>query len=496
VNDRNSFSALRWLSVFFILSAVVLLTMQLVRFSRLRSNFPAGLVIAGVPVGQLDRSQAAERLLEVYSVPVELQYGDAVIHLDPSVVGFELDLESMLAAADLERTEESFWIDFWRYLWGERVAPGEVPLDASYSEPRLRTFLMDEISARYDQPPRPAQPVPGTVSFESGSPGTSLNIDSSVLVIENALQSPNRRNVDLPLERDAPPRPSFENLRILLRQTVDQEDFDGLVGLYLMDLQTSQEVHFIYSQQQFLETQPDVAFTAASIIKIPIMVSVYRRVDDNASPEVNKLIQDMIEKSGNDPADWLMEQVIDPTIGPLEVTEDMEEIGLQNTFLAGYFYPGAPLLQRIETPANARPDVDTDPDLYNQTSPTDIGLLLADIYQCAQVGGGTLRAVFPGAITPAECQTMINHLSRNKIAYMFDVVASERTLVAHKHGWVTDINGVINTIGDAGIIYTPGGNYVLVVFLHHPQQLIFDPASELVAELARAVYNFYNLPQS
>ena len=67
----------------------------------------------------------------------------------------------------------------------------------------------------------------------------------------------------------------------------------------------------------------------------------------------------------------------------------------------------------------------------------------------------------------------------------------EGTTIAHKNGWVTT-NGIINTIGDAGIIYTPGGNYVLVVFLYHPEQLIWDPAAALVAQLSTAVYNYYN----
>ncbi len=56
------------------------------------------------------------------------------------------------------------------------------------------------------------------------------------------------------------------------------------------------------------------------------------------------------------------------------------------------------------------------------------------------------------------------------------------------------VNGVINTIGDAGIVYSPGGNYVLVVFLYHPKQLIWESASQLVALLSQEVYNFYNLP--
>ena len=53
---------------------------------------------------------------------------------------------------------------------------------------------------------------------------------------------------------------------------------------------------------------------------------------------------------------------------------------------------------------------------------------------------------------------------------------------------------MINTIGDAGIIYTPGGNYILVTFVYEPEQLVWEQASELIAELSQAVYNFYNLP--
>ena len=40
-----------------------------------------------------------------------------------------------------------------------------------------------------------------------------------------------------------------------------------------------------------------------------------------------------------------------------------------------------------------------------------------------------------------------------------------------------------------------GGDYVLSIFLYHPEQLIWDPASSLVGQLSRAVFNFYNMPQ-
>jgi beta-lactamase class A len=171
----------------------------------------------------------------------------------------------------------------------------------------------------------------------------------------------------------------------------------------------------------------------------------------------------------------------------------MQALGLESTFLAGYFSLGSPLLQIYETPANTRLDVNTDPDIYNQTTPSEIGMLLEDLYQCAQTGGSALNAVYPGQLTQNECQEMISHLIKNRLPVLLTAGLPEGTPIAHKHGWVSN-NGVINTIGDAGIIYTPGGNYILVTFVYQPDQLVWEQASELIAQLSQAVYNFYNLP--
>ena len=491
---RFTFSAFRWMAIILLLFSVVLTAIQVASFSQFRAAFPIGMTIAGVPVGGLDRQQAAQRLLEAYNIPVEFQYNDARIQLDPSVVGFELDLESMLAAADLERTKESFWVAFWDYLWGRASNPVAIPLRASYSEPRLRTYLETEIAPRYDQPSTPPIPIPGTVNFQPGELGTSLDIERTVAPTEAALRSTNQRIISLPLERTLPARPSFDNLDTLLRQTIDLSEFDGLVGFYLKDLQNSQEIHFAYQQGEEIDVHPDVAFTAASIIKIPVLISVYKALDEPPDAETASLIAKMIEESGNEATDWLMQGVLDSYRAPLIVTENMQALGLENTFLAGHFYLGAPLLQRFETPANTRTDISTSPDPYNQTTPSDIGMLLEDLHQCSKAGGGALIAVFPQDITQAECQEMIGYLSRNYMPSLLEAGLTEDAFIAHKHGWVTN-NGIINMIGDAGIIYTPGGDYVLSIFLYHPEQLIWDPASGLVGELSRAVYNFYNLPQ-
>ena len=68
------------------------------------------------------------------------------VQFSPSVVGFEMDIESMLAAADQERTRQSFWTAFWENLWGGTATPVNIPLRASFSENRLRLYLEEEIA--------------------------------------------------------------------------------------------------------------------------------------------------------------------------------------------------------------------------------------------------------------------------------------------------------------------------------------------------------------
>ena len=94
MNRVKNFSLLRWISLALIISAVLLLVVELIAFSRLRSGFALGTTIANVPVGGLTLDEAADRLTQAYSLPVELHYNDAVIQVKPAALGFTLDLNA------------------------------------------------------------------------------------------------------------------------------------------------------------------------------------------------------------------------------------------------------------------------------------------------------------------------------------------------------------------------------------------------------------------
>jgi beta-lactamase class A len=489
---RDTSFILRWVSLFFIAAAIVLTMIGLSSYSRERGSYAPGMTIAGVPVGGQDPQAASQRLLQAFNVPVEVQYTGAVIQLDPVVAGFQIDTEAMLAAADLQRTGSSFWGGFWDFLWNRQTSTTDVPLISTISEDRLRAFLKDEIASRYDRPATSAEPQPGQVNFIPGTPGQELDIDRAVSVIEEALHSPTNRTVALSFQKTNPGRPPLKNLEILIKQIIDLTPFDGVAGVYLQDLQTGDEIHFGYNQNHDISIDPDIAFTASSTIKIPILVSVFKNLGPDLDQATQDLVVEMITKSENPASDALMSR-IDKIRGPLVVSNDMKALGLSNTFLAGFFVDGSDLLQKFSTPSNQRIDVNTNPDVYNQTTPAELGSLLVDLYQCAQNGGGGLVAAFPSKMNKAVCQKMINYLERDRIGVLIEAGLPEGTQIAHKHGWISGPSGIIQNISDAAIVYTPGGNYVLTIYVYHPVQAVWDPISGMFAKISEAVYNYYNL---
>ena len=459
---------------------MILSMIELAQYSRIRSNFPSGMIIAGVPVGSLDRATAATRILQTYSTAIELHYNNAVIQIKPTTAGFDLDLEGMLTAADMQRVSQSFWTGYWDFLWNRSIQTTEIPLRATLDTDRLKTFLKNEISSRYDEPPTPAMPVPGSTNFTPGKPGNTLNVDRAVQLIDSALRSPTNRVVNLTFENTTAPKPSMANLQVLLQQIIQTDQFDGIVDVFLEDLQTNDTMHFAVQNGASIPVEPDLAFSAESSIKIPIMISTFKRVDEPTPENITNALQLMIEQSGNNPADDLLDAEFSKGTGPLEVTQVMRDLGLQNTFLGAYM-ARPDFLQRFVTPANSRTDVQTDPDPFSQTTPLDMGAILEDVYLCADNGGGGLEAAFNGKVSQAECQQMINLLAGNKtVAILLQAGLPEGTRIAHKHAYATESDGLLHTMGDSGIIYTPGGNYIVSIFLHHPVQLVWDPANKMV----------------
>jgi beta-lactamase class A len=478
---------LRTIALGFILAAAGLAASQIPGYRQAAAVFPSAESIAGIPVGGLTHAQAAERVRLAYALPVEIHYQNGVIQASADELGFKLDAETLLAQAD-----EGLTLGYWDYLWNRTPAEGDIPLQASLDEARIRAYLEDQIVPRYDASPIAAAPIPAALDFTPGRSGTALDVPDAVTKIAAALRSTSARIVTLNSHPIDPPRLAFQNLQTLLKQLLLTSGYQGLAEVYIADLKTGERLDFAARQGQDLP--PGIAFSAASTMKIPVMISVLRRTPDPTPDDIAGLLQEMIEASDNPSTDKVAQTVIDPVRGPLEVTQDMQSLGLKNTFWAGYFADGSPLLQRFDTPAGTRSDVSTQPDQYNQTVPAEIGGLLEDIYHCAQDGSGHLPQVFHGEITQAKCQKMVELLKGNRLPVLIRAGVPEGTPIGHKHGWITGADGYVHNYSDVALVYTPGGDYVMAVYLYQPTQLLFDPANVLVSHLSTAVYNYFNLP--
>ena len=482
---------LRLLAGIFITSALLVLVWQYTVFASQPSGYPQGMTMAGVPVEGLDQQAAAERLMAVYNAPVAVSYNDATFHLIPSDLGFVLDMVNMFELANTAGRTHAGLGGFLRSLWSRPAdGPVSIPLLTLQDAEKMRVYLQHEVQPRYDQPAEPALPVPGGYDFTPGKPGRMLDTGAAMPLLIEAMSKPAERVATLPVIEVGATPPDPAVLEVMLSQLITVARFDGVAEIFVEDFSTGAIVGLAMDDGQPIET--DVAFTAASLIKIPVMVSLFKTIDLPLDNAVETDLRLMINQSDNGSTDDIMRKYLGGNLAPVTVTQDIRSMGLRNTFLAGYFYLGAPLLDRIVTPANQRQDVQVGLDIYNQTTASDMATILKLLYQCEQQDTG-LEAVFEGQISHAECEKMLEVLRNNRFPQLITAGLPEGTWIGQKHGWVIEEDGIMRTIVNSGLVRSPGGDYVISVFLYHPRQLAYDPANELMARLSRAVYNYEQL---
>ncbi len=473
MSRRGAVAWAEWGAIILIVIGAAVLAIQLNSYSNFRERYPTNMLIAGVDVGGLTRDEAAQQITAVYNSEIDLYYQGERIPLDPADVEFSLDMEPMLQAASEQQDAQSFWSGFWDFLWNRQVEIEPVDLQASFTPRRLQAILAN-IAATRDAPPQPPVPVPATLDFQPGEPGYQMNLEASQPLIEAALLSSSSRQSTLVVDQLSSPDPDLEILGRLIENRMS--DFGGIYSISVIDLQSG----------QILGIDPGIAYSGMSILKIPIMVEAFRTLDRPPNIEETKLLTETMVESGNYTANLVLDLIAGEDNGMLgaeKVTQSMWNLGLINTFIAVPYEED--IVGTYATAANQRTDVFTNPDSKLQTTAEDMAMLLEMVYQCV-AGGGTLIAAYPGQLNQDECQFMIELMNQNRIGSLIEAGVPEGTSVAHKHGWEAE------THGDAGIVFTPGGDYVLVQYLFFPGWLEWAVSSPLMADISQATYNFFN----
>jgi beta-lactamase class A len=235
----------------------------------------------------------------------------------------------------------------------------------------------------------------------------------------------------------------------------------------------------------------DLAVSGTSMVKVPILVETYRRLDGAPTAAQTKLITETVTMSGNYTANLLLELIAgrpDAFAGAQEVTQAMRRLGVYNTFIAVPYdeEPRAQYMSTYVTPANQQEGPSTNPDSSMQTTVADMARLLQMIYDCSE-DRGELRAHYAQSLLPEECAAIIEVMTHNRIEAFIEEGVPEGVPVAHKHGWVGD------THGDAGIVLAEHP-FVLVVVLHRPGWLEWADSTMMIAELSRLAYAHFSDP--
>ncbi|MFN8450336.1 MAG: serine hydrolase [Anaerolineae bacterium] len=277
--------------------------------------------------------------------------------------------------------------------------------------------------------------------------------------------------------------PEFAALGDQLWQRMLEAEFDPQTSrfgaLFLMNLKTGEALAF----------EPDVAFSGMSINKIAILTTLFGRINNSPDDATASIIAEAMICSENISTNKMLAIIGDgnPYTGADRVSDFLQQLGLNNTFIYTP-YSEDPFItpQAPQTRVTSVDQVSAEPDPYNQMTVTDVGTLLQNIYQCAQDGTGALIDRFPGEYSMTECRKMLDVMSNNRINNFIEAGVPEGVRVAHKHGWIPD------THGDAGIVFSPGGDFILVIALHNPTWLEFADSVPVISESARDVYNYLN----
>ncbi len=481
------------ISTLLLMAALGLFVRELIAFSQQEDRLPLGLTVAGIDVSGMTRAEAQVAWVEAYSRPITLYYGDSPIILDPASIGFRTNWQMMLTEiTSLGSAEGSFWRRFLNHLAQQQFEQSaELPLIADYQESLLRQFLED-ISQRYDEPSgRPGYDVQTLTTF-SGNPGQMLDIETSIRDIDRALRSPFNRTVVLPLGGVDSSRPGLETLRELIIAYLDSRGFmyDGLstiASVYIMDLRTGEELNIL----------GDVAFSAASTMKLPILIDYFRYLNIDPTQDEAWLMANSLLCSNNASSNLLL-QIIgggdDIFAGLARTSQTIQYLGARNTYIAAPFVEGVSgqQLGSIEAPRTSpNTQYSTNPDRFNQTTAEDMGTLLNLLYDCAQYGSGLMTAFPDGEFTQRECQRMINLLAANDLQRLLQGGIPSDVTIAHKNGWLEiDDAGMV---GDSGIVFAPNGNdYIISVFLwEDTDERDFELLWPILEDISRAAWNYF-----
>ena len=276
-----------------------------------------------------------------------------------------------------------------------------------------------------------------------------------------------------------PPRPATGDVPASERERIEKElremrqkieGYEGVAGVYVYDL----EGDFGYG------VRPDEQFFTASIIKIPVMVAVYREVD-RGELEFSQMVE-IKKEDWAAGAGWLQWEKAGTkqTVGDLlllmmnqsdnvatnalvrlvggadRVNEVARSLGAENTLL----------YQKLSSERAAVPNLD------NRTTPRDMATMLQKIAEGK-------------AASDKSCRYMIDLMKLNELDWWLDEGLPPGVYAANKAGWLYEV------YDDVGIVKAGERPYVVAILSKYGTGDV-DRGRLLIEELSKTVWEAQN----
>ncbi len=239
----------------------------------------------------------------------------------------------------------------------------------------------------------------------------------------------------------------------------------GIAGFYVRDLESGAGYG----------VRPDHVFFSASTIKVPVMIAVYRRIDEGRLDYSDRIVT--TEEDWAAGAGWLRWE----TPGAKSTVEDALWLMITQsdnvaTNALVRLVGGPDYVNRVARSLGARDTVlywklsserAAVPTLDNRTTPRDMALLLARI----RSGEAASRH---------SCREMLGLLEQNDLEWWIEGGVPPGVKVANKGGWLDA------TYNDAGIVEYEERPYVLAVFTEYGPDL--NEGGRYLQRISRAVW--------
>lgn len=244
------------------------------------------------------------------------------------------------------------------------------------------------------------------------------------------------------------------------------EGYDGIAGVYVRDLDGGYG-YGVRAEEQFF---------SASIIKVPVMVAVYRKVergDLSFSQQIELKEEDWAAGAG-----WLQWEKAgtEQTVGDLlllmmtqsdnvatnalvrvvgggdHVNEVAESLGAKDTLL----------YQKVSSERGIVPALD------NRTTPRDMAIMMQKIAENE-------------AASEKSCGYMIDLMRTNELDWWLDAGLPSGVDAANKAGWLYQV------YGDTGIVEYEGRRYTVAILTKHGSATV-DDGAVLIEDLSRIAW--------